>query len=112
VLVTDRAQLLEVADRGDQHTRRPGDRFDDHGRDRARPAPRDDVLQRLRQVRAPRRLPPAERVVREVMRMRQVVDVREQLRRELFLVPLDPTDRDPAEADPVVAALPADEHDP
>ena len=87
----------------------PGDRLDDDRGDRLRAVLRDHRLERVGELGAVRRLSARERVAREIVRVRQVVDDRQQLRRELLAVGLDAADRDAAEADAVIAARAADE---
>src|SRR5690349_9725826 len=70
---------------------------------------RHHVLERVGEVRAVLRLPARVRVVLEIVCMRKMIDRREQLSRELLPIRLDAADRDSAESNAVIAALPADE---
>ena len=109
VLRADRAQLLQVAHGRNEHAGRPGHRFHDHRRNRLGAPLGHNLLQRVGQVSAPGRLSFGKGVLRQVVRVRQVIHLRQQLRRKRLLVRLDAADRDATEAHAVVAAQPAHE---
>ena len=106
--VADRAQLLEVTDRWHQHARRSRHRLDDHRRDRLGAALRDDRLEFVRQVRAVLRLPAREEILLDAMRVRHVIDVRQELRLERGARVRNPANGDATEAHAVVRALAPD----
>ena len=109
VLVADRAQPLEIAFRRNQHAGRSRHRLDDDRGDVRRVVQRDDArLELVGEMRAPRRLAARERVLLEVVRVRQVIDVRQQVAERLAVV-RDAADRDAAEVRAVVAALAPDQ---
>ena len=72
---------------------------------------RDELLERVGEVRAVLRLSARERVVRGVVRVRQMIDDGSSLRRELFSIRFDAADGDAAEADAVIATRAPDESD-
>jgi len=72
---------------------------------------RDEALQRVGEVRAPLRQAAAEGVLLQVVRVRQVVHIRQQ-GAELLAVRPDAADRHAAEVDAVVAALASDQPHP
>ena len=108
MLRADLAQSLQVPLGRHQHAGRARHRLDDHGGDVARVVQRDDALEVVGEVRAPRGLAARVGVVREVVRVRQVVHAR-QLRAEELAVVDHAAHGDAAEAHAVVAALAADE---
>ena len=69
----------------------------------------DDLLERVGARGAVARLAARERVRRQVVRVRQMIDRGEQLPRELLPIRLDSADGDAAEPDAVIAARAADE---
>ncbi len=73
MLRADFAQLLQVALRRYQYARGTGERLDDHGGDGRCIVQRDEALQFLGEMLAPRGLALRERVVREIVRMRQMI---------------------------------------
>ena len=108
VLVADLAQPLQVADRRGQNAGAAGDGLDDDRGDVRRIVQRHQALEFVRQVRAMLRQAAAEGVLRQVQRVRQVVDAGE-LRAEPLAVVDHAADGDAAEADAMVAALAADQ---
>ncbi len=108
VLVADRAQLLEIALGRHQDAGRAGHRLDDHGGDGRGIVQRHDLLELIGQMRAPGGLAAGIGVLREIMRVRQVVDKR-QAHAELLAVGRNATHRDAAEAHTMIAARAADQ---
>jgi hypothetical protein len=108
VLRADAAQALEVTLRRDQYARRTGDGLDDHGRDVARVVQRDDALEFVREVGAVLGNAPRVGVLREIVRVRQVIDSG-QHRSEPLAVVDHAADGNAAEADAVVTPLAPDE---
>ncbi len=108
VLVADLAKPLEVSLRRDEDSRRPRDRLDDDGGDGRFVVQRDDRFEGVREMSAPLRLPAAEGVVREIVRMGQMVDAGEERSKEFPIVRNSP-DGDASESDSVVAAFPSDQ---
>ena len=109
VLRADLAQLLQIALRRNQHAGRAGHRLDDHRGDRRRVVQRDDAFEFVGEMRAPCGLALRERVVFEVVRVRQVIDRRQQRARERLAIRRDAAHRNAAEAHAVIAALAADQ---
>ena len=106
VAVADLANALEIALRRNEHAGRTGDGLDDDRGDRVdAPCFATIVLERVGELGAVRRLSARERVAREVVRVRQMIDGRQQLRRELLAIRLDAADGDAAESNAVIAAL-------
>jgi hypothetical protein len=108
VLGANLAQALQVALGRDQHAGRSRHRFDDDGGDGRGVVQRDDAFQLVGQFGAVFRLAARVRILRQVVRVRQVVDARQQ-RAEGLAVVADAAHRQAAEADPVVAALAPDQ---
>ena len=108
VLVADRAELLEVALRRDEHAGGAGHRLDDHRGDGRGVVESDQPLEIVGELGAMLRLAAGEGVPGEVVGVADVVDAGEQ-RAELLAVGDDAADRDAAEIDAVIAALAADQ---
>ena len=108
VLGADLAQLLQIALRRDQHAGRAGHRLDDDRGDGRGVMQRDDALQLVGEFRAMLRLAAREGVLRQIVRVRHVVDAGQQ-RAEHLAVGDDAADRDAAEIDAMIAALAADQ---
>ncbi len=108
VFIADRPQPLEIALRGRQHAGRARHRLNDDGRDGGGIVQRRDPFEIIGEVRAPLGLALGEGLGVAVVGVRQMVDAGEQRPEELAVVD-DAADRDAAEADPVIAALAADQ---
>jgi hypothetical protein len=78
VTIADVPQALQVALRRNEHTGGAGDRLDDHGSDGRCIVQSDDALQLVREMSTVRRHAARERVLRQVMRVRQVIHAGEQ----------------------------------
>ena len=108
VLGADRGKALEVALGRNEHARRTRDRLDDAGGDGRGVVERDEAFEIVRQFRAVLRLAAREGVLRNVMRVAQMVDAGEQSAEHLS-VAADAADAHAAEIDAVIAALAADQ---
>ena len=108
VLRADFAQALQVAPGRYEHAGRARHRLHDHGGDGARVVQGDEALELLRKVCAPSGFAARVGVVREVVRVRQVVDARQLRAEELAVVDHAP-DGDAAEAHAVITAFAPDE---
>ncbi len=104
----DLAQALQVADRGQDHAGRARHRFDDHSGDVLRAVQRDQPLQLVGLFHAILRQAAAEGIARQVQRVWQVVDPRQQ-GAEGAAVVRHAADRDATEADAVISQFAADQ---
>src|SRR6185312_1227743 len=105
----DAAQLLEVAPRRYDDAGRALYRLDDDGGDGGRiMLGKKASLELASELDAVLGQAPRERVALDVERVPQMVDARQQ-RPEALAVRGNPTDRDPSEVDPVIAALATDQ---
>ncbi len=104
----DLPQPFQVADRRHQHAGGAGHGLHDHRGDGLRAVQGDQVQQRVGALGAVLGLPAAEGVALRIVGVRQVVDAGEQ-RSVRRAVGAHAAHGDPAEADPVIGALAADE---
>ncbi len=100
VLRADFAQLLQVAFRRHEHVGRTCERLDDHRRNGRCIVQRDDALQFFREMFALRGLSPGKRVVREIVRMRQMINRGQQRARKRLAVRRNAAHRNPTEIPP------------
>ena len=112
MLRADFPQALEIALRRYDDAGRTLHRLDDDGRDGRGIVQRDDALEILRQVQAPVGLALAERHLRRIPGMRQVIDAGYHQRREHLAIGDDAADRDATQANAVITAFPADDAGP
>ena len=109
VRIADRAKSLQIAKRRNQHTCRSSDGLDDDCGDRLAAARRDDALEIVGKLGAVRRLSLAERIACEIVRVCEMIDVRQQLRFKCRSIGCDASNRNSAKANAVVPAEAADE---
>ncbi len=95
-LVADLAQALQVALRREQHAGRAGDRLDDHGGDGGGVVQRDDPLELVGELAPCCGQAAREGVARQVVRVRQVIDARQQRADHILrLAAMPPTEMPP-----------------
>ena len=105
--IADGAQAIEIPNRRNEHTRGTSHRFHDDGGNCVTAALLDHALEIIRQLGAMRGLSLGERVPGQIVRVRDVIHVRQQLRGKLCFVGGESAHRDPTEAHPVIATLTA-----
>jgi hypothetical protein len=110
VLGTEFAQALQVALGRDQHTGGTSYRLHDHGGNGRGVVQGDDALQFVRQVRTVFGLAPGVGILFQVVRVRQMVDARQQ-RAIMLAVASDAADGNTAKTYAMVATLAADQAD-
>ena len=108
VLVADFTKPLQISLRRDQHSGRTGHRLDDHGGDCGGIVKHGNTFQLVGKLGPVFRLAAGEGVAREVVRVRHMVDTRQQCAEHLA-VGNDAADRNAAEIHPVIAALATDQ---